>query len=122
MRIRKDMLTMKNVKTINRQINKFMWSAFVALTACMMSTIIAFADDPPASNGDSASTIWNTVIDTICPYIIALGGVVCLIGGVNWALGFKSEDSDAQVRGIRTLIAGVAVSGVVLATQSLVKL
>ena len=113
---------MKNVKTINRQINKFMWSAFVALTACMMSTIIAFADDPPASNGSSASTIWNTVIDTICPYIVALGGVVCLIGGVNWALGFKSEDSDAQVRGIRTLIAGVAVSGVVLATQSLVKL
>ena len=113
---------MKNVKTINRKINKFMWSAFVALTACMMSTIIAFADDPPANNGSSASTIWNTVIDTICPYIVALGGVVCLIGGVNWALGFKSEDSDAQVRGIRTLIAGVAVSGVVLATQSLVKL
>ena len=112
---------MKNVKTINRKINKFMWSAFVALTACMMSTVIAFAD-PPESGGDSASNIWNTGIDTICPYIVALGGVVCLIGGVNWALGFKSEDSDAQVRGIRTLIAGVAVSGVVLATQSLVKL
>lgn len=105
-----------NVYARNRKINKIMWTMFVVICACMLCTVVAFAD------GNDGKDVWNKVINTICPYIIALGAVVAMIGGINWALGFKSEDSDAQVRGIRTLIAGVAVAGVVAATQSMVTL
>ena len=108
---------MKNYNVIKRKINKFMWTSYAAICAVMMSTLVAFAD-----GGSGGGSIFQEILNTICPYITALGGVVAMIGGVNWALGFKSEDSDAQVRGIRTLIAGVAVAAVVVVAQQAIKI
>lgn len=113
----------KEIKKINKKINKAIWTAYVFVCVSMMGTVLAFAKDPPAdTTGGTAGSVWQTIINTICPYVVALGGVVAMIGGINWALGFKSEDSDAQVRGIRTVIAGAAVAGVVGATKGLLSI
>lgn len=116
---------MKNEKIMKsrkqtKQIAKWMLS--FTFTACLIAAtnIVAFAKDPTYT--DTGKTVWNDVVDTLVPYIIAMGAVIAAIGGVMWGLGFKNEDSDAQTRGIKTLISGAAVSGIIIAVSKSMKL
>lgn len=92
------------------------WIMTFTLTSCLIAatSIVAFAAD------NTGEKVWDAVVTKMATYIIALGGAVAAIGGVMWALGFKNEDSDAQTRGIRTLIAGAAVAGVMITASKLI--
>ncbi|MBQ8967278.1 hypothetical protein [Ruminococcus sp.] len=107
-------IDMKKFNGIKKKTYKYLWVVSAVFCSVTASTIFAFADD------GVPSSMFTAVLGTICKFVTALGGVVALIGGINWALGFKSEDSDAQVRGIRTLIAGAAVIAVVQAAKTFV--
>ena len=103
-----------NIKNTMKKVKKTVWTLYAICVCASMGFVTACAE----GEGGGGTGVWNNVINTLLPYIIALGGVVAFIGGVNWALGFKSEDSDAQTRGLRTLIAGAAVAGLATAAKT----
>ena len=45
-------------------------------------------------------------ISFVCEWLIKIGMVVMIIGGSQFALGWKREDSDGKVQGLLTLMAG----------------
>lgn len=48
----------------------------------------------------------------ICDWLIKIGAVVMIIGGVQFAVGWKREDSDGKVNGLLTLMAGAMVAAI----------
>lgn len=108
-------------KTMGK-IKKAIWSMYAAIACMSMNTTIAFAEATGTTAGDGgAGSAWNAILDAIKPFLIALGGVLVLVGGINLALGFKSEDADGITRGTRTLIAGAGVIAVVAIAWAYVK-
>lgn len=65
----------------------------------------------------TAEQKWNTVISFIIPWITRLGGVVILIGAVEFGLAFKNDDAEGKTKGMRTIIAGCIVTAVGLSSD-----
>lgn len=74
----------------------------LTVTAC---TVPVFASGI-ATTGVSE---FNQVILFIAGWIAKLGMVVGFFGAVQCAFGFKNDDADAKVKGLRTLISGFIV-------------
>lgn len=53
-----------------------------------------------------ASEKWQQVTGQVGDWIQKLGGVVCGLGGIMFALGFKNDDADQKTRGLQTMVAG----------------
>lgn len=110
---------MRNTKTNNmaKKATKVIWAIYAAVCCMIMSTIGAFAEAAGPTQGGGggidAKAAWNSIFDAIQPFLYGLGGVLVLVGGISIGLGWKSEDSEGITRGVRTLIAGVAVIAVV---------
>ena len=45
-------------------------------------------------------------INFACDWLTKIGGVVALVGGVMFALGWQREDAEGKSRGLMTLMAG----------------
>ena len=45
-------------------------------------------------------------IDFVCDWLMKIGGVVGLVGGVLFALGWQRDDAEGKSRGLMTLMAG----------------
>ena len=45
-------------------------------------------------------------IDFACEWLTKIGGVIALVGGVMFALGWQREDAEGKSRGLMTLMAG----------------
>lgn len=45
-------------------------------------------------------------IDFACDWLTKIGGVVALVGGVMFALGWQREDAEGKTRGLQTMMAG----------------
>lgn len=86
-------------------------SAYVALAICDLYAIRAQAAEP-GGGGTTAEGKWDAVIGFILPWITRLGGVVILIGAIEFGLAFKSDDAEGKTRGMRTIIAGCIVTAV----------
>lgn len=88
-------------------------STYAALALCDLYSIRAYASgtDGGGSSTD-ANGKWNAVIGFIIPWIQRMGGVVILIGAVEFGLAFKSDDAEGKTRGMRTIIAGCIVMAV----------
>lgn len=71
---------------------------------------VALADDD--AKADVAKDKWDAVIDFMLPWISRLGGVVILIGAVEFGLAFKNDDAEGKTKGMRTVIAGCIVVAV----------
>jgi hypothetical protein len=74
---------------------------------------------PPAADADALER-WNAVLGLLTPWIGRLGGVVMLIGGIMFGLGFKNDDADSKTRGLQTLVAGAIVIAVGASYQTFV--
>lgn len=83
---------------------------FSLLLSSMLSPIAVSS----ASGG--ADTQWQNFIDFIVPWITRLGGVVFLIGAVEFGLAFKNDDAEGKTKGVRTVIAGCIVIAVGLSS------
>ena len=76
-------------------------NTFVVIMIFGMNTV--FAADTSSIDG---------FISYICEWLIKIGMVLMLIGGAQFAIGWKREDSDGQVQGLFTLMAGGMLIGV----------
>lgn len=81
-------------------------------------TMTAHATGGGAGGGSGADAKWDAVINFILPWITRLGGVVILIGAVEFGLAFKSDDAEGKTRGMRTIIAGCIVTAVGLSSST----
>lgn len=60
-----------------------------------------------------AEAKWNTLTTTyITPWVQKLGGAVCFVGALEFALGWQRDDPEAKTKGLRTFIAGAIVTAV----------
>lgn len=100
---------MKNViKKVVAKVKNEAWQIAMLVGAMMSGNTALAGDDAP----DPALTKWNAVIGFVTPWIQRMGGVVVLIGAVEFGLGFKNDDPEGKVKGMRTVIAGVIVIAV----------
>ena len=93
----------------------------VACVSAMVTTMMVEVNLALATAGGTttptAEQKWDTVIGFIVPWITRLGGVVILIGAVEWGLAFKSDDAEGKTKGMRTIIAGCIVTAVGLSSD-----
>lgn len=82
-------------------------------TAIMLCGILS-----PVNNVYAAEAKWNAVINFILPWINRLGGVVILIGAVEFGLAWKNDDAEGKTKGMRTVIAGCIVLAVGLSSAT----
>ena len=48
----------------------------------------------------------DSFINFACDWLTKIGGVIALVGGVMFALGWQREDAEGKSRGLMTLMAG----------------
>lgn len=53
------------------------------------------------------------VTDFIQPWMIGIGSVIAIVGGVQFALGFQREDPEGKSKGLMTVMAGCMLGAVV---------
>lgn len=82
-----------------------------------LGTTAAYATTPAPPASTSAEAKWETVIGFIIPWITRLGGVVVLIGAIEFGLAFKNDDAEGKTKGMRTIIAGCIVTAVGLSSD-----
>lgn len=78
----------------------------VMMTAMMIGRVALAAPD------GGAESMWTTLTDLITTWVFRLGGVVVFVGGIMFALGWKSEDAEQKTRGIQTVVAGAMVAAI----------
>ena len=71
-----------------------------------------FAPIGKAYATNAADAKWTAVIGFLLPWIQRLGGVVILLGAIEFGLAFKNDDAEAKTKGLRTVIAGCIVLAV----------
>lgn len=92
------MKLLKNNKKINKIKEKL-----TVLSATIISTFILASSKVYAeSNTDSI----DSFINFACDWLTKIGGVIALVGGVMFALGWQREDAEGKSRGLMTLMAG----------------
>lgn len=84
---------------------------FICLTLMvLMVTGVVGAEEAAKADADE---LWKNMINLIEKWVTRLGGVVMIIGGIMFGLGWQREDASAKSNGITTLMAGAIVIAVV---------
>lgn len=85
----------KKVKKIKEKI--------IILTGGIASSMILLTSRVYA---DSNTGSIDSFINFACDWLTKIGGVIALVGGVMFALGWQREDAEGKSRGLMTLMAG----------------
>ena len=96
-----------------RSFGKFLNKKALVMGLCLACLVCMSATAFASGNVD---TLWNTIANLIQKWVTRLGGVVMLIGGVMFGLGWKSDDAEQKSRGVSTIIAGAIVAAVAALT------
>lgn len=73
------------------------------LTGSVTSTLILAQSRVYAASGTESI---DSFINFACDWLTKIGGVIALVGGVMFALGWQREDAEGKSRGLMTLMAG----------------
>lgn len=68
--------------------------------------------------GASADALWTSLKTVIEKWVKRMGAAVIFVGGIMFALGWKSDDAEQKSRGISTIIAGALVMAVAALTST----
>lgn len=68
--------------------------------------------DELAHEYDDGTGSIDTFVTAICKWLVKIGVVVAMVGGVMFALGWQREDSEGKSRGLLTLMAGFMVAAI----------
>jgi len=98
----------KTGRFLNRNANKI--AVLMVMTIMISSIAMASGGITPAT--DPAETLWVMLTNLISKWVTRLGAVVIFIGGIMFALGWKSDDAEQKSRGISTIIAGAMVTAI----------
>lgn len=82
-------------------------SICIAVVLMLVATS-AYAADPVGMDK------LDGVIDVIATWLGRIGLIVAFFGAVQLALGFKNDDADGKVRGMKTLASGFLVYGITM--------
>lgn len=85
----------------------------VLKTVGMVAFILSMYINPVFAT-DAGVAEFNQVVLFIAGWVNKLGMVVAFFGAIQLALGFKNDDADAKVRGLKTLISGFLVFAISL--------
>lgn len=86
----------------NVKVNKLKEKITFLTTAIGSSMIFLTSKVYAASNTGSI----DAFINFACDWLVKIGGVIALVGGVMFALGWQREDAEGKSRGLMTLMAG----------------
>jgi len=78
--------------------------AFVIL----INTQIVLAGSYPPADADA---LWANIANFVGTWVFRLGGVVLFVGGILFALGWRSDDAEQKSKGVGSMIAGGMVMG-----------
>lgn len=103
----------KSVVAVGNFLNRNAKKISVMLAVCVLvfGTVV-FGDE----DANSAETLWQTLSGLIQTWVTRLGAVVIFVGGIMFALGWKSDDAEQKSRGISTIIAGAIVMAIAAMT------
>lgn len=74
------------------------------LSGSILSTFIILNTRVSATSSNTGSI--DSFINFACDWLTKIGGVIALVGGVMFALGWQREDAEGKSRGLMTLMAG----------------
>ncbi|WP_324825137.1 hypothetical protein [Sinanaerobacter sp. ZZT-01] len=83
--------------------------SFFLLAGC---GIVSVCSNPTVVFAAANTSGFDNFISFICEWLVKIGVVIAMIGGIQMAIGFKQEDPDAKVRGLQTLAAGFMVAAI----------
>lgn len=90
---------MKKIKNLFKKLKeKFSVISTTVVGTMILAETRVFAD----SNTESI----DGFINFACDWLTKIGGVIALVGGVMFALGWQREDAEGKSRGLMTLMAG----------------
>lgn len=104
----------KNLKTMFPNL----FTKEIALKSfCITVVMLLVVTSAYAAEGDPVGMDkLDAVINVIATWLGRIGLIVAFFGAIQLALGFKNDDADGKVRGMKTLASGFLVFGI---TQSL---
>lgn len=80
-------------------------TAAAIASSLVLNTGYVFAEEGKETTGSNTSSI-DPFITFACDWLSKIGGIIALIGGVMFALGWQREDAEGKSRGLMTLMAG----------------
>jgi hypothetical protein len=105
---------MENVKAIVMKVLAVFKKPVVMKTT--MFSLVLMLTATQAFAADAGMDSFDSVVDVVARWLGRIGLVVAFFGAVQLALGFKQDDADGKIRGMKTLASGFLVFGI---TQSL---
>ena len=90
------------MEKVKRIFNKLKNKIGVISTSIVGTLILAETKVLADSNTGSI----DSFINFACDWLTKIGGVIALVGGVMFALGWQREDAEGKSRGLMTLMAG----------------
>lgn len=93
---------MKKIKNLFRKLKE---KVTVIGTTLIGTLILADSRVLAASNTESI----DSFINFACDWLTKIGGVIALVGGVMFALGWQREDAEGKSRGLMTLMADLCL-------------
>lgn len=106
---------MKKIKNLKSIMNK---GVDLIKSNKLAAILIGYALLSPMNLTYGAESKWNAVISFLLPWISRLGGVVILLGAIEFGLAFKNDDAEGKTKGMRTVIAGCIVVAVGLSSST----
>ena len=98
----KDIKNTKNVIDKKNEKNSLKEKFKIICASIVTTFILATEQVYAASNTESI----DGFINFACDWLVKIGGVIALVGGVMFALGWQREDAEGKSRGLMTLMAG----------------
>ena len=86
----------RKIKKINNRIK--------ILSGYLVSVFFILSNKVYAAGSNTGSI--DSFINFACEWLTKIGGIVALVGGVMFALGWQREDAEGKSRGLMTLMAG----------------
>lgn len=89
-----------------KKLTNFMKKTKEKLTATAMTVTGALIIGESRVFAESNTGSIDSFINFACDWLTKIGGVIALVGGVMFALGWQREDAEGKSRGLMTLMAG----------------
>lgn len=106
--MKKELTTVKT--NLEKKVKETAVKMVLTINTIIMSILISSTRVYAVSSNTNSI---DQFIDFICDWLQKIGGIVALVGGVIFALGWQREDAEGKSRGLMTLMAGfmlVAIS------------
>lgn len=104
------LITKKNIKTWLMDKKTQLTTTFILASAYYTQPVVVFADGAKKTDAGT-NVIDNLVKNWLADWLTQIGGVVMLIGGIQFALAWQRQDSESKSSAMLTVMAGAMIAG-----------